>query len=390
MNRSGAPWVLVLRREVVVRLTDKSFLIGTAVTLALITGFCAYGIWDSGRTTSFTLAATSADAVTADRVAAGAPGVDEEVGVEVLRVADDRAAEAAVRDGAADAWLHRGGDGWELTTESEPEDALQAVVTEVVRASTLEQQAAELGTTPERLEAGSTVTSTFLEGDAERAGLAAGVSFAFAFLFYLASLTFGIQLASSVVEEKQNRIVEIIATSIPTRHLLAGKVLGNSIIAVLQMVLFAGVGLVGLSFTPYDRYVAGLGGPVGWFLVFFVAGFGALAALWAVAGSLASRTEDIQSTATPMTVLTMLVFFGALFVDGTWRTVLSFVPPFSAVLMPTRLVEGDVALWEPLLALGLLALATAVVVTVAERLYRRALLQTGGRLSMRQAWSTPE
>ncbi|MGL4175497.1 MAG: ABC transporter permease, partial [Dermatophilaceae bacterium] len=371
-GKVGTPaWLLVMRREIVVRLSDKAFLAGTAVTLVLILGFCAYGIWDAGRVQTYTLTTAAADVGVADRVAEEAPELDDQVRVEVRDAGTPAEAEALVRDGEADAWLHPGDDGWVLTTESESERALEQVVADVVRTAALEEQAGRLGTTPEELEAGSRVTSEFLEGDADRAGVASAVAFAFAFLFYFTSVLFGYQLANSVVEEKQNRIVEIIATSIPVRHLLAGKVVGNSVIAVLQMVLYAGVGLVGLSFTPYDRYVAGISGPVGWFLLFFVAGFAALAALWAVAGSLASRTEDVQSTSTPMTMLTLAVFFGALFAPPGWASVLSFVPPFSAVLMPTRLVEGDVAVWEPLVALALLVLAAAAIVVVAERIYRR-------------------
>ncbi len=259
-----------------------------------------------------------------------------------------------------------------------------------MRQAALEQQASGLGTTADRLQAGSTVTTALLTGDAEKSQLASGVAFAFAFLFYIATLTFGITLANSVVEEKQSRIVEIIATSIPVRQLLVGKIAGNSALAIAQMLLYAGVGLVGLSLTPYSSLVAGVSGPVVWFLVFFLAGFVALAALWAVAGALASRTEEVQATSTPLTMLVLAVFFGSLFLDGTAKTVASFVPPFSAVLMPTRLLEGTAQWWEAALALGLLLAAAAAVLRVAERLYRRSLLQTGGRLSMKQAWSAPE
>ena len=310
--------------------------------------------------------------------------------VDVEGVADDAAAKALVTGGDADAWLHRGDGGWVLTTDSEEKGALTAVAREVVRQAALEEQATELGTTVERLQAGSTVTTSLLTGDAERAGLAEGIAFAFAFLFYIATLTFGITLANSVVEEKQSRIVEIIATSIPVRQLLVGKIVGNSVLAISQMVLYSAVGLVGLSLTPYSSLVPAISGPVVWFLVFFVAGFVALAALWAVAGSLASRTEEVQSTSTPMTMLVLAVFFGSLFLDGTAKVVASYVPPFSAVLMPTRVLEGTAQWWEAIVALLLLLAAAGVVVRVAERLYRRSLLQTGGKLSMRQAWSTPE
>lgn len=385
-----AAWTLVARREVVVKLTDRAFVIGTVVTLVLIAAFMGWQAWSAERTSTYTVAATSADRAMADRLASSATGIDDGVEVGVDPVADDAAARALVRSGDADAWLHRVDGGWVLTSDTESQDGLTRVTQEVVRQATLEQQAGELGTTVERLEAGSRVTTTLLTGDAEKAGLAQGVAFAFAFLFYIATLTFGITLANSVVEEKQSRIVEIIATSIPVRQLLIGKIVGNSVLAIAQMVLYAGVGLVGLSLTPYASLVTAVSGPVVWFLVFFVAGFVALAALWAVAGALASRTEEVQSTATPLTMLVMAVFFGSLFLDGTAKVVASYVPPFSAVLMPTRVLEGTAQWWEAVVALAVLVATAVLVLRVAERLYRRALLQTSGKLSMKQAWVAPE
>ena len=124
--------------------------------------------------------------------------------------------------------------------------------------------------------------------------------------------------------------------------------------------------------------------------MFFLVGFLLIACLWAVAGALASRTEDVQSTSTPVTLLLIGIFFGSAFLDGTAQTVMSYVPPASAVLMPQRILEGDTLWWEPVVALVLLLVAAAAVILGAERLYRRSLLQTQGRLSMREAWSAPE
>ena len=135
------------------------------------------------------------------------------------------------------------------------------VVRAVVNQQVLSDNAAEVGTTVEALQAGSTVSTDFLRGDAEKAGVAEAVGFVFVFLFYFAALVFGMQLASSVIEEKQSRIVEIIAAAIPVRHLLAGKVLGNTALAVIQLMVYLVVGLVGLSFTSYKSYVPALTGP---------------------------------------------------------------------------------------------------------------------------------
>ena len=389
-RRDEPPWLLVTRREVVSRITDKSFLLGTAFMVVLIAGFIGFNAWQEERTDTVTLAATPDAAAMATAVADAAPGVDENVEVTVVEVDDRAAAESALREDEVDAWLHPTDDGWQLTSESSEQGSLTDVVEVVVQQQVLADNAAEVGTTVESLQAGSTVTTAFLRGDAEKAGVAEAVGFVFVFLFYFAALVFGMQLASSVIEEKQSRIVEIIAAAIPVRHLLAGKVLGNTALAVIQLMVYLVVGLVGLSFTSYKSYVPALSGPTAWFIGFFLAGFIALACLWAVAGSLASRTEDLQATSTPLTMLMLVMFFGGLSLDGRAQVIASFVPPVSAVVMPKRILAGGVEWWEPLLALGLLAAFAAVTVWVGERLYRRALLQTGGRVSLRQAWSAAE
>lgn len=389
-RRDEPAWLLVTRREVVSRITDKSFLLGTAFMVVLIAGFIGFSAWQEERTDVVTLAATPDAAAMATAVADAAPGVDENVEVTVVEVDDRAAAESALREDEVDAWLHPTDDGWQLTSESSEQGSLTDVVEVVVQQQVLADNAAEVGTTVESLQAGSTVTTAFLRGDAEKAGVAEAVGFVFVFLFYFAALVFGMQLASSVIEEKQSRIVEIIAAAIPVRHLLAGKVLGNTALAVIQLMVYLVVGLVGLSFTSYKSYVPALSGPTAWFIGFFLAGFIALACLWAVAGSLASRTEDLQATSTPLTMLMLVMFFGGLSLDGRAQVIASFVPPVSAVVMPKRILAGGVEWWEPLLALGLLAAFAAVTVWVGERLYRRALLQTGGRVSLRQAWSAAE
>ena len=389
-NNTEPAWLLVTRREVVSRITDKSFLIGTALMVAMLVGFIGFTAWQDERTDEVTLAATPDAVAMADVIAETAPDVDDKVEIKVLEVDDADAAETALRESEADAWLHPADDGWQLTSESSEQESLTEVTRTVVRQAVLAENATDAGTTVDALEAGSAVSTDFLRGDAEKAAVAQAVGFVFVFLFYFAALIFGMQLASSVIEEKQSRIVEIIAAAIPLRHLLAGKVLGNTALAMIQLLIYLAVGLVGLSFTPYKSFVPALSGPTAWFIGFFFAGFVALACLWAVAGSLASRTEDLQATSTPLTMLMLVMFFGGVSLDGRAQVIASFVPPVSAVVMPKRILAGGVEWWEPLLALGLLAAFAAITVWVGERLYRRALLQTGGRVSLRQAWAAAE
>ena len=383
-------WTLVARREVATRLTDRAFLVGTLLTVAMIVALLAVQAVLADRVKDYDLVATPSGAAMAGAVGSRAGDIDDKVRVSVVEVADDAAARTALTDERADAWLAPGDDGWVITGKTVVPRDLESVTATVVRDTTLTENASAAGTSVATLTAGSQLTSDVLEGDADQRDFAQGVAFALAFLFYVSSLLFGYTLAGSVVEEKQSRIVEIISTKIPVRQLLAGKVLGNTALAVAQMGVYAAIGLVGLSFTSFGALLPTVTGALGWFLAFFLVGFLLIACLWAVTGALASRTEDVQSTSTPLTMLLIAIFFGSAFLSGTPQTILSYVPPASAVLMPQRILEGSAQWWEPVVALVILLAAAAVVVLLAERLYRRSLLQTSGRLSVRQAWSAPE
>ena len=389
---AGLPraWALVARREIASKLVDRTFLVGTLFTLVMIAGVVLAQALLSERVDEYDVAATPTATSMAQDVADRAPGLDDKVRVRVVEVPDDAAARAALTDETADAWLTPGADGWVLVGRDEVPRNLEEVTATVVRDTTLTENAEAAGTTVAAMTRGSELTTDVLVGDADQRDFAQGMAFALAFLFYLSSIAFGMTLAGSVVEEKQSRIVEIIATKIPVRQLLAGKVIGNTGLAVAQMALYAAIGLVGLSFTSFGSFLPSVTGALGWFLVFFLFGFLLLACLWAVAGALASRTEDLQSTSTPITLLLLAIFFGSAFLSGTPQTVLSYVPPASAVLMPQRILEGSAQWWEPVISLGILLATAAAVVLVAERLYRRSLLQTQGRISVRQAWSAPE
>lgn len=384
------PWLLVARREVVTKLTDKAFLVGTAITLLLITGFLGWTVVSENDTETYEVVATADSLAAATLLEESAAEVDESVRVDVRQVGTEAEGEAALRSGDADVLLRPSGDGWVLVGDEGVPGDLEQVATTVLRDAALAANAADAGTTLGELQAGSEVSTDLLQGDAERQGFAEAMGVALAFLFYFAALGFGYTLAGSITEEKSSRVVEIITTKIPVRQLLIGKIAGNTLLAIGQTALLVTVGLVGISFTDYSGFLPALTGGIGWFVAFFVVGFCFLACWWAVAGALASRAEDLQTTATPLSFLMMGVFFGSFFFEGSALTVASYVPPFSCVLMPIRLLQGDAGWWEPVVAIVILAAAMAATVVFAERLYRRALLQTQGRVSLKQAWTAAD
>ena len=380
-------WALVAQREVIVKLTDRAFLLGTLAMLVLVAGLLGAQALLADRTEQFTVTATPDTAAVGEAAAARVTGIDDNVVVQMRTAAGPADARAMVRAETADAWLAPTPDGFRLVGLRGVDSALESAYGQALTQRVIAANASANDIAPGELEAGSTVTTAQLEGDATRSQLADLLGFGMAFLFYISSLLFGIALANSVVEEKQSRLVEILASTISVRQLLAGKIIGSTILAIGQLLLIGAVAVVGLSFTDFSVALPAVTGGIAWFVVFFLVGFLLVSTLYAVAGALASRTEDVQSTSGPATLVVFVVFFGSAFLSGTAEVVASFVPPTSALIMPIRVVSGEASWWEPVIALVLLALAAGAVLAGASRLYRRALLQTSGKLSIRQAWS---
>lgn len=393
-TRTGGMWRIVAAREVMVKLTDRNFIIGTVVSLALIAGFFGIQTLLNQRTQTLIVAVTdtrSAGIVQATRDRVHAADTSREL--TTITVADRAAGEQALRDERANSLLLSpdSADGWTLVSFREDAAELTAELGRTIQDRTIATNAEAAGTSIGALAKGATLTATALDAQAAAdAGLAKGLGLAFAFLFYLTSLMFGMQIANSVVEEKQSRIVEILAAAIPVRQLLIGKVIGNTALAFGQLLLYAAVGLVGVALSKQQISIVALTSGIGWFLVFFVVGFVALACVWAVAGSLASRSEDLQTTSGPITMVLVLVFLVAMTVEGSVRSAVSFVPIVSAIIMPARIAAGEVGWWEPAVALLATVALAAVTIVIGERLYRRSLLQTRGRVSMRAAWTAAD
>ncbi len=384
-------WRIVTEREVMVKLRDRNFLISTVITIVAIVASLAISGFMSGRTETVDIAVTGPDAGQVVQTAGDlAELADSNVAFTSTPVADRAVVEQQVRDGEADAGLVAGPGGWRLIGKESVNDDINTYVTTAAQQLALQRNAEAAGTSLEELGRGGQVSYDVLDESAVDPGFAQIMTFVFAFLFYIASILFGMSIAQSVVEEKQNRIVEILASAIPLRQLLIGKIIGNTLMAFGQLVLFAAAGLAGLAVMGNTDYVTQIAGAAGWFIVFFVVGFLALASLWAVAGSLATRNEDLQSTSTPLSMLIMIVLFLGIFASGTAQTVTSYVPIVSIVTMPARLAEGTAAWWEPLVSLAIMAATAYGIVVVAERIYRRSLMQTQGRLTYRQALSVED
>jgi ABC-2 type transport system permease protein len=351
---------LVAEREVKMRLRSKTFLISTGILLLVILA----GIVVGGFLAKNTASETTKVAVVGN---AGAGLVDGKA-FDVTEAADVAAAEALVKSGDVEAAIAP-------ATDDNPTGV--QVIFDSEASNTLIMQ----------LSAQPQVTILDPDADGSAGFLLYIVSLGFGLVFFVSATTFGASIAQSVVEEKQTRVVEILMSAIPVKALLAGKVLGNSILAFGQILAIAALSVIGLTVTGQTELLAGLGTPVVWFVVFFVLGFILLAALFAAAGSLVSRQEDIGSTTTPITMLIMIPYFAVIFFNDNpvVMTIMSYVPFSAAVGMPVRLFVGSAQWWEPILSLLILAITAALVILVGSRIYENSLLKMGGRVKLSEA-----
>ncbi|MFF7309681.1 ABC transporter permease [Streptomyces sp. NPDC008137] len=381
-----ASWRIVAAREISVKLTNRGFLVSTLVTLALIVGALGLQLYlaDSMGKISVAVADQQAGRIAgqAEQLAVRA---DQDVEITVRKQPSAAEVRETVRSGEADAGLLFEGGRWVLLGDTGQNDIAATWIGAAVQTNALDRNAQAAGTSLGALSEGSEVKHVLLSADKTPEGAVRMTTYFFGFLFYLAAVLLGAALATSVVEEKQNRIVELIASSVPLRSLLVGKIVGSTLLALAQMALFCLVGVGGLMATGEQEFLADISSGLGWFLVFYVVGIAVLACLFAAAGALATRSEDIQSTTTPVNAVTALVFILGVTVSGGVREILSFVPLTSTVTMPARVLAGETAWWEPAVALALSIAAAVFIVGVSGRVYRRALLQTDRKLSFRQA-----
>lgn len=356
-----AVW-LVAQREITTRLRSKAFLISTGILLTLVLGgvlFAGFAAQSGG------FGERSTVAVAADVTAPLAPE-----SFEVTRVADRAEAETLLRDGSVEAAVVAGGDTpvglTVLAKDQAPIDLIQAL-----SAAPTVELLDPLGSNP---------------------FLAYLISIAFGLVFMMSAMTFGTTIAQSVVEEKQTRIVEILLATVSARVLLAGKILGNSILALAQVIAIAGLASIGMLATGQDLLLGELGLALIWFGLLFAFGFVLLAALYAALASLVSRQEDIGSVTSPVLMLVMLPYVGViLFNDNpAVLAVMSYVPFSAPVGMPMRLYLGIAEWWEPILSLGILAVTIAVVLWIGARVYEGSILRTGGRVALKEALARGE
>jgi len=381
---------LTARREVVERTRDRSFLISTMVTLLILGAVIVIPKLFGSDSNTFDVGLVGpASQRLGPALVSQAAAAD--VKVRLQSPADTATAEGEVRSGKLDAAVV---DGSQVIVKEQPNDRLALIVQSASRTSRAQEELASHGLNQSEIRAALApppLPVRSIEPTDENATAKKSIATIAVFLLYGQIIGYCMGVASGVVEEKATRVVEVLLATVRPVQLLAGKVIGIGLVGLLQLLLIGAIGLVlAVSFGTITL-PAGALGTIGIVLLWFVLGYAFYASLFAVAGAVVSRQEELQNSTTPLTLVLVASFFVAInsaFGSSTTplAKVCTYLPPTAPLIVPLRIAAGDIAAWQVGLTLAIMLASTVVVVLLASRIYAGAILRTGARVKLKDAW----
>ncbi len=383
---------LVTSREFTERLRSRAFLISNGAILALII---------LGLTLPMLLGGD--DAIRVGTVGEEAAEVGRfaltqqaafDAEVELVYLADRDAAEQALEDGSVDVAL--------LDTNTALADGtlgarLESLLANASNAIGVDRALADAGLDPQERASLFAIERLSVEQLDERDGIdlfdpSVVIVYGAVFVLYGLLAVYGQWVAQGIVEEKQSRVVEVLLSSVRPTELLTGKVLGLGGLGLAQILLLTGVASGGLLLTDVVEVPAAAWTALALVIPWYIVGFLLYATLFAMAGSVVSRVEDLQSAVMPVIIVLVFALFGAQFAlndpTGTIATAAGLIPLTAPIVQPILFALGVASWWQTLLALTLAIGAIAVMLPISARIYRGGVLRTRGRVAFRDAWGS--
>lgn len=229
---------------------------------------------------------------------------------------------------------------------------------------------------------------------------AVGLAYTVAMLLYMSIVLYGQAIMMGVIEEKTQRVAEVVVAAVPPDKLLAGKVIGVGAVGLSQQLVWVGSALLFMKFRGPIGAALGLASGPGFeipmvsagtalaFLAYFLLGYTLFSTMFAAAGSMVSSTQDAQQVATPLTLLIVpsLLLLTPVLMEpsGTLARVVTLVPFTSPILMPVRMSLTNVSLAEVGGSIALLVATCLGAIWVAARIYRVGVLMYGKKPSIRE------
>lgn len=312
--------------------------------------------------------------------------------IEVVRYPSLVEAETALEDGDTDAVL---ADGNQVTFYDDPSSTLTALIQRAVDTAATASTLAGFGLSEDEIAAARdpvpvsvrTVKETDPQEDARR-----GAAFVGAIVLYISIIMFGQFVAMGTVEEKQNRVVEVLLSRVRPWQVLVGKVAGIGLLGLVQLTILSGSAYLSAQLAGLPGIdVNAVGIPIIASVFFwFILGYTFYAFLYAAVGSTVSRQEDLQGALMLPIILILpgylLAFAAADDPESTVVRIGSLMPMWVPFVMPVRIAAGVAPPWEVVVAVLSSVLGAVALVWMGSRVYRGALLQTGTKVKIKDAW----
>jgi len=312
--------------------------------------------------------------------------------VEITRYSSLAAAEADLEDGTVEALPV---NGISIVFNEEESFVVVQVITDSVNSRARIALMENLGLTPAEMqqlnEPEQLTVRTLVAPDPEDRPRRVA-AFAGTLVLFVTILTFGQFVAMGTVEEKQNRVVEIVLSRVKASQVLVGKVVGIGALALVQLLVLAAAALVAVNIIDVEGVPLGnIGAAIVAAVVFwFLLGYTLYAFLYATVGATVSRQEDLQGVLLLPAIFILPGFFiSQLAVADPDLAIVrfgSFFPPWTPMIMPMRTALGSAQPWEVALSIALVVASIVLLIWVGSRVYTGALLRTGGTVKLRDAW----
>ncbi|QTH41668.1 ABC transporter permease [Cohnella sp. LGH] len=230
----------------------------------------------------------------------------------------------------------------------------------------------------------------------EEQGMAIALTYIMIIMLFMAVMITGQLIATEITAEKSSRVMEIIVTSVSPLKQMWGKILGTFLVAMIQIVVLVGALVANLTLPHNTDILKSFGFDLSsidplllvYAVFFYLAGFFLYATLFAAVGSIVSRTEDLGQAVMPITMLTLVGFYIAMFglnqPDSTLMVVCQYIPFFSPFLMFLRIGLAEPAWWEIALSIGILIASILAIGWLSAKIYRVGVLMYGKRPSMKE------
>ncbi|MFA3783449.1 ABC transporter permease [Melioribacteraceae bacterium 4301-Me] len=215
------------------------------------------------------------------------------------------------------------------------------------------------------------------------------LSYLFTFLLYMSLLMMGQMILQSVIEEKSSKIVEVILSSVSSKELMTGKILGSAATGALQMLIWLSPVVVVASTTifalPPEVKINVSAVQIVYLLINFFFGLLIFLGLFAAVGAIFDNSQDAQSGLWPVMLLIIIPFFIAFSLiqnpNSAIGNAASFFPLANIIVMPARMTIVEVPLWELIFTIVVNILTFFAIFPIAGKIYRVGILRTGKKPS---------